>query len=101
MRPSDAWSDEQALALQPVIHRRDELAIAVPDQRRAPFVGADDALARLAPARMRHGGVDVRPEAVLAGLQMLPERIRALVGEGELDDRLDRFEAIFPRRHQT
>ncbi len=50
---------------------------------------------------MRHRRVDVRPEAVLGILQRLPEALRPLVGEADADDRLDRLEAVFPRRRQA
>src|SRR5438128_3961200 len=43
-------------------------------------------------------GIDVGPEGVLARLQGLPERYRALVGECEFDDRLRRLEAVLPRQ---
>src|SRR5690348_2593980 len=49
---------------------------------------------------MRHVGIDVGPEAVFGSLQLLPEAYRPLVGEGEADDRLDAFEAVFPRRYE-
>src|SRR5208282_5921366 len=93
-------SREQALVLEIVVEMGDEFAVAVPDLRRHAAV-AEHALGRLAPARMRHGGIDVGPEAVLARFQILPERFRALVGEAELDDRLDRLEAVFPRQRQA
>src|SRR5207248_11129199 len=47
-------SGEQALFFQALVHIRDELAVAVPHQGRTPLIGAEDALRRLAPARMRY-----------------------------------------------
>src|SRR5215469_12486129 len=79
----------------------DKLAVAVPLNGRHALVGAEHPLGRLAPARMRNLGVDVRPEAVLAALHGLPEGDRALFGEREADDRLDRFETVFPRQHEA
>src|SRR6185437_2739446 len=90
----------EGLVLETLVERRDVFAVAIEQQGRAAPVRAEHALGRLAPARMRHGGIDVRPEAVLVTLQLLPEANRLLIGEGELDDRLDRFEAVFPRQHE-
>src|SRR6516165_10388312 len=70
-RPRSTSSDwgrrqlhKQFLVLQPVIKMGHVFAIAVPFQRRHPLVGAEDALSRLAPARVRHLRVDVGPKAV-------------------------------------
>ena len=49
---------------------------------------------------MRNFGVDVRPEPVLAALHGFPEGHRPLFGEREVDDRLHRFEPVFPRQYQ-
>src|SRR3546814_5949636 len=59
----------------------DELAVTVVQPGRHAAGLAEQRLGRLRPARMRHLRVDVRPEPVLAGLQVLPERYRALIGE--------------------
>src|ERR1044072_2060519 len=64
-----------------------ELAVAVVEQGRDALVAAQRLLRRLAPARMRHLRVHVGPEAVLARLQLLPERGRPLVAELDRDDR--------------
>src|SRR3546814_2208703 len=79
----------------------DELAGTVVQPGRHAAGRAEQRLGRLRPARMRHLRVDVRPEPVLAGLQVLPERYRALIGEGHASDRLHPLEAVFPRRHQA
>src|SRR6266849_1159792 len=60
---------EQPLILEVVVEMGDELAVAVPDQRRAPLVGTEHALGRLAPTRGWHVRVDVGPESILARLQ--------------------------------
>ena len=78
-----------------------ELAIAVIEQGRHLPAGAELALGRLAPARVVDFRVDVGPEAVLAVADLLPEADRALVGEGEAGDRLDRLEAVFPRHREA
>ena len=93
----DAWSDVEALAFEPLVHVGDELAVAVEQQRRHAIAFAEHFLGRLAPARMRHRRIHVRPEAVFAGLQLLPEADRPLGDEAEFDDRFDRLEPVFPR----
>src|SRR5260370_21034609 len=99
---SAAWrSGEEALLSEALVQVGDELAVAVPDQRRDALVGAEHALGGLAPARMRHLGVHVGPEAVFAGLQRFPIGFRTLVGEFEMHDRFDRFEAVFPRHSEA
>src|SRR6266508_1897934 len=60
-------------------------AVAVEQLRRPHFAGAEHVLAGLAPARVRHGRVDVGLEVVLARLERVPEG-RRLLG-GELDPR--------------
>src|SRR5205085_4311966 len=82
-------SHPQALLLEPVIKVRDVLAVAIVQQRRPALLGADILLGRLAPARMRHLRIDVRPEAILGGLQRFPETLRALITESEMIDRFD------------
>src|SRR6516225_10761296 len=82
-----AVSGEEALFFEPVIEVGDVFAVAVPFQGRAATVDAEHPLGRLAPARVRHLGVDIRPEAVLIALHGLPERHRALFGKREADDR--------------
>src|SRR5829696_8871725 len=96
-------SHEQPLLLvvEAVVHPRDVFAVAVVEQRRAHLIGAEDLLGRLAPARMRHLRVDVRPEAVLVCRERLPEALRALVREGEPDEGLRRFEAVLPRHGEA
>src|SRR5918993_1880041 len=78
-----------------------ELAVAVVEERGDAVVAAQRLLGRLAPAWMRHLRVHVGPEAVLARLQLLPERDRPLVAELDRDDRLHVLEAVLPRRHQA
>src|SRR5215468_6195815 len=90
-------SRPQALALESLVEAGDVLGVAVEQERRPALAGADVLLARLAPARMRHLRIDVRPEPVLARLQRLPEALRPLVGEAEAGDRLDRLEPVLPR----
>src|SRR6516162_10686270 len=94
-------SDEKALLFEAVVQVGDEVAVTVPFESRAPLVGAEHPLGRLAPARMRHVGIDVRPEAVLAPLHGFPERYGPLFDEREANDRFDRLEPIFPRQRQT
>src|SRR5579885_29522 len=93
-------SRPQPLAVQALVDAGNELAVAVEQQRFAPLAGADDLFGRLAPARLRHRRIDVGPEAVFGGLQHFPHALRPLLDEGELDDRLDRLEAVFPRHRQ-
>src|SRR5438067_4446816 len=45
-------SREQAFFFEALVHIGDELAVAVPHKGRTPLIGAEDALRRLAPARM-------------------------------------------------
>src|ERR1700680_2361701 len=77
-----------------------KLAVAVPFDGWHALVGAEHPFRRLAPARMRNFWVDVRPEPVLAALDGFPEGHRPLFGERKVDDRLDRFETVFPRQYQ-
>src|SRR6516162_8838943 len=93
-------SGEQALFFEPVIEMSDELPVAVPFERRDPLVGAEHPLGGLAPARMGHLRIDVCPEAVFAALYGFPKGDRAFLGEGEMHDRLDRFEPVFPWQYQ-
>ena len=93
-------SRPQPLFLQALVQVGDVFAVAVEQQRRLALVGADDLLGRLAPARMRDLRIDVGPEAVFGRLQRLPVALRPLVGEGEAHDRLDRLEAVLPRRRE-
>src|SRR5689334_667919 len=89
-------SPEPFFAVETLVEIGDKFAVAVEHQSRAAFASADQFFARLAPARMRHLGIDVGPEAVLGGLQLLPHALWPLVDEGKLHDRLDRLEAILP-----
>src|SRR5260370_42515975 len=82
-RPGAA-SGEEALFFEALVQVGDELAVAVKQQGRAALVGAEDAFGCLAPARMRHLGVNVGPEPVFARLQGFPIGFRALVGEFEM-----------------
>src|SRR5437764_7760416 len=84
----DRGSDEQPLFFQPVVEVGDELAVAVPFEGGPALVGAEHAFGRLAPAWMRHLGVDVGPEAVLAALHGFPERDRPLLGKRKPHNRL-------------
>jgi hypothetical protein len=63
-------SSVEALALEVRVQAGDELGAAVEELGADALVGAEDALHRLAPAGMGHGGVDVRPEAVLRRLSV-------------------------------
>src|SRR5271170_3530669 len=69
----------EPLALEVLVEVGDVFGIAVEQLGRHPLVGAEHALGRLAPARMRHLRIDVGPEAVLAGLQLFPVADRALL----------------------
>src|SRR5688500_13122111 len=68
----------QLFALKPAVELRDEFAIAVVQLRRHLLIAAENALARLAPARMRHVRVHIRPEAIFIAGQLLPEAHRPL-----------------------
>src|SRR5215471_16540767 len=93
-------SGEEALFFQPVVEVRDELAITIPFDGRYALIGPEHAFRRLAPARVRDIGIDVCPEAVLVTLHGFPKGYRLLFGERETHDRLDGFEAVFPRQRQ-
>src|SRR5260370_20829178 len=73
----------QALAVQPLVEIGDIFGVAVEQQRGSALAEPDQLLARLAPARMRHLGVDVGPEAVFGRLQRLPKALRPLIREAE------------------
>src|ERR1043166_8235499 len=79
-RPFSA-SRPQALAVEPLVEIRDVFPVAVEQQRRPALAEPDQLLGRLAPARMRHLGIDVGPEAVFGRLQGFPKTLRPLVGE--------------------
>src|SRR5947199_7121499 len=89
-------SRPQALVLESLVEMRDVFAVAVEQLSRPSLLGDDVLLGCLAPAWMRHLRIDVRPEAIFGGLQVLPETLRPLVREGEALDGLDRFESVFP-----
>src|SRR5262249_16926363 len=91
-------SRPEAFAVQTLVEIGEVLAVAVEQERRPPLAGADDLFTRLAPARMRHLRIDVGPEAIFRRLQCFPHALRALVGETETHDRLDRLEAVLPRQ---
>src|SRR5215472_3108635 len=94
-------SRPEAFVLHAVVEACDILSVAIEKERRSPLSGADDLLACLTPARVRHVWIDVRPEAILRGLQRLPQALRTLIGKGEAHDRLDRFKSIFPRQREA
>src|SRR6516162_3534199 len=100
-RSGCAGSRPQALVLEPAVKVGDIIAVAVEDERRPALVAPDQLFRGLAPARVRHLRIDVRPEAVFGGPQRLPIALRPLIGEVEAHDRLDRLEAVFPRHCQT
>src|SRR5215471_988191 len=84
------------------VHRRDLIAVAVEHQRlRGREVARDALLGRLAPARMIDVRIHVRVEAVLAGIRVVPRRVRHLVDEADADDRLDVLEPVLPRHHEA
>src|SRR5690606_32598759 len=68
-RESSTPSHEQLLALHVLVEVGNIFAVAVEELRRDHVIGADDPLARLAPARMRHLRVHIGPEPVFAGLE--------------------------------
>src|SRR6185369_9513900 len=75
-------------------------AIAVEDLTRDPLTGTEDLFLRLAPARMRHIRIHIRPEAVFGSLQLFPEAHRTFGDEAYFHDRLDGLEPVFPRQMQ-
>src|SRR5437773_8530039 len=66
-------SRPQALVLESRVEMRDVFAVAVEQLSWPSLLGDDVLLGCLAPARMRHLRIDVRPEAIFGGLQVLPE----------------------------
>src|ERR671918_1856145 len=96
LRYSSARSSEKPLPIQPPIQGGDVVAVAVEQLRGHAFVTAEHAFGRLAPARVRHLGVDVGPEAILRWLDRLPESHRPLIGKGEAAHGFDRLEAVLP-----
>src|SRR6185436_18875480 len=83
------------------IERRNLVAVAVEHQRLAPEELAEAALAALRPARMIDLRIDVRVEAVLRGLLLLPRVERLVFNERHPHDRLDALEAVLPRKHEA
>src|SRR6185437_2860550 len=83
-----ARSGPQPLLLQALVEAGDVIAVTVEQQRRFMLAGADHFLGCLAPARMRHGRIDIGPKAVFGRLQRLPHALRPFVGEGKTHDRL-------------
>src|SRR6516165_11976688 len=79
-RSGCARSRPQALVLEPAVKVGDILAVAVEDERRPALIAPDHLFRRLAPTRVRHLRIDVRPEAVFGGLQRLPIALRPLIG---------------------
>src|SRR5947199_2433223 len=94
-------SDVEALAFEPFVHIGDILAVAVEEERRDAIALAEHFLRRLAPARMRHLRIHVRPESIFARLQLLPETDRALGDEADFSNRFDRLETVFPRQREA
>src|SRR4029078_9145829 len=88
--------------IHPGVHRADQLFVTVEHQRlRRLEVARDAAFGRLAPARMIDVRVHVRVETVLAGIGVVPRRVRHLVDEADVDDRLDVLEAVLPGDDET
>ena len=85
------------LAIQPipsafanvVIHAGDKLTIAIIDLGRHSLPGGQQLFFRLGPAGMRNFRIHIGPEPVFTALQFFPIADRALIGEGEADNRLD------------
>src|SRR4051794_18041170 len=86
----------ERLPFLPGIEVADEFGVAVEQVCLDLLARGDVALLLLAPARMRHVRIDVRPEAVGARRDLLVEAERPLIREGEPDDRFHRLEAVFP-----
>src|SRR5216684_1550500 len=82
------------------IHSRikagDLVSVTVEWQRRTTMILADASFARLAPARMIDGGVNVRIKAVLVGRRDIPGSRRLFLGQTNIHDRFDPFETVFP-----
>src|ERR1044072_6870843 len=89
-------SGPEAFLLKSLVESRDILAVTVEDHGRPTRLGADVFFARLAPARVRHLRIHVRPEAIFGRLQAFPECLRPPVGELETHDRFHRLESILP-----
>src|SRR6476661_2326148 len=87
--PYSGASRPEAFVIQTVVETGDVVSVAIEKERRSPLAGADNLLARLAPTRMRHLRIDIRPEAVLRGLQRFPHAPRTLIREAEVHNRLD------------
>src|SRR5215510_2110019 len=100
--PAAASRPQPLGLLQVLVQVGDVVAVAVEQQGRPALAAtADQLFAGLAPARMRHLGIDVGPEAVLGRLEFLPKALGPLVREDESPDRFDRLESIFPRHRET
>src|SRR5690349_4503582 len=76
---------EELFRLAALVEAGHELAVAVVELGGHALAAAQRLLGRLAPARMRHLGIHVGPEAVLVVGQPLPERDRPLLGELDAD----------------
>ena len=83
------------------IHFRNLFPIAIIHLGRHTLAGAKQAFGALRPARMRDPRIHIRPEPIFIAGKLFPEGNRPFIGEGKADNRFDRFEPIFPRRHQT
>src|SRR5437879_1925711 len=87
----------EAFVVHGAVKAGDILTVAIEKERRSALTCADNLLACLTPAWVRHFRIHVRPEAILRGLQRLPHTFRTLIGEAEAHDRLDRLKAVLPR----
>src|SRR6478735_5681346 len=82
-------SRPEAFVVHAVVKAGDIVAVTIEQERRSPLASPDDLLARLAPTRMRHLRIDIRPEAILRGLQRFPHAPRTFIREAEVHNRLD------------
>ena len=88
------------LEIHPRVEAGHLIAVAVEHQRLAAQELADPAFGGLGPARMVDRRVHVRVEAVFLRRRFLPRVERLLLGELDLDDRLDVLEAVLPGHGQ-
>src|SRR4029077_16305542 len=68
----------QLFVAQVGVDAGDEVGVTIVELGRDQAARADVALHLLAPARVRHAGIDVGPEAVFVGREVFPERLRPL-----------------------
>src|SRR5262245_54257349 len=78
----------ERLFLQTLVEIGDVFPVAIEEFGGDLVARAEAALGALAPARVRNIGVHVRPEAVLAALNFLPEAHGPLLDERKAHDRL-------------